>query len=319
MEHDTAGCPVSGRLWTRTTTEKVARELKAWGISICDRTVAHLLKGLSYALRVNQKTVSGHCAPERNEQFEVIAAKRRCGADVPLISVDTKKKELIGRYRNPGAKWGRKAEQVNDHDFRSLADGLAVPFGIYDLHANAGSFQVGMSYDTPQFAVDCIVRWWLGEGLQRYGKVSEMIILADAGGSNGYRCRAWKFFMQHNFVNRFKIAVTVAHYPSGTSKWNPIEHRLFSEASKQWAGIPLESFETVLQCLRTTRTKTGLTVTADLVEAEYSKGIKISDKQMASLNCVHGDTLPKWNYTIKPEPSHDQGNPTQAESRQKPQ
>ena len=169
-------------------------ELKAWGISICDRTVAHLLKGLGYALRLNQKTVSEHCAPEQDEQFEVIAAKRRCCPDVPLISVDTKKKELIGRYRNPGAKWGRKAEQVNDHDFRSLADGLAVPYGIYDLHANAGSFQVGRSYDTPQFAVDCIVRWWLGESFQRYGEVGEMIILADAGRSNGYRCRAWKYF-----------------------------------------------------------------------------------------------------------------------------
>lgn len=305
METDTAGCPASGRLWSRITTEKLADRLRALGISICDRTVARLLKGLGYMLRVNQKMIAGACAPQRDEQFAVITVRRRCAADVPLISVDAKKKELIGPFRNPGAKWGRTAEKVNDHDFRSLADGLAVPYGIYDLHANAGSFHVGLSHDTPQFAVDCIVNWWLGEGSQRYGKVDAIVILADSGGSNGCRCRAWKYFLQYSFVNRFNIAVTVAHYPTGTSKWNPIEHRLFSEVSKQWSGVPLDSIETILQCLRDTRTKTGLTVTASLVEAQYAKGIKITDKQMALLNCIHSDTLPKWNYTIKPQPNHD--------------
>ena len=303
MEFDIAGCPVKGRLWTRCTTASVAEQLNDFGIVISDRTVARLLKHLGYKLRVNQKTISSTSPPERDEQFGIIAELRtQCNNDkIPIISIDCKKKELVGNFKNPGAKWDRTARQVRDHDFRSLAIGLAVPYGIYDLHANSGSFHIGHSYDTPQFAVDCLVCWWTSEGCVRYPDATELVILADSGGSNGYRCRAWKFFLQQNFVNRFNITITVAHYPSGASKWNPIEHRLFSEVSKNWAGVPLESFDIIQRYLETTTTAGGLTVTASLVESEYEKGIKITDEEMDSLNCEQGESLPKWNYTIKPE------------------
>ena len=303
MEYDTAGCPIKGQLWTRRTTASVADQINACGIAISDRTVARLLKQLGYALRVNHKTIATTNPPERDEQFGIIAALRTQSdnGEIPLLSIDCKKKEMVGKFKNPGAKWGRTPEHVNDHDFRSLASALAVPYGIYDVNANCGSFHVGQSYDTPQFAVDCIVRWWLTEGRVRYPDATELVILADCGGSNGYRCRAWKYFLQHNFVNRFNVTIIVAHYPAGASKWNPIEHRLFSEVSKNWAGEPLESFEIILRCLQSTTTAGGLTVTAGLVETVYEKGIKISNEQMNLLNCEKGDRLPQWNYTIKPQ------------------
>ncbi len=302
MEDDTAGCPVSGQLWTRRTTETVARQLAHYGIVISARTVSRLLKSIGYALRVNHKRIAS-CSPlQRDEQFQKIAGIRsECQHQgIPLISVDSKKKELVGRFKNPGAKWGRTPEPVNDHDFRSLADGIVVPYGIYDLQANAGSFYVGCSHDTPQFAVDCIAQWWQSEGLERYPDATEIVILADAGGSNGCRPRAWKFNLQHLVADPFNIQVTVAHYPSGASKWNPIEHRLFSEVSKHWAGVVLEHVDVILQYLRTTTTQTGLSVTAHLVETVYDKGIKITDQQMKALNCVNDKHIPQWNYTIKP-------------------
>lgn len=305
MENDTAGCPVSGKLWTRRTTASVAMQLKLLGIDICDRTVSRLLRRLGYALRVNQKTIPS-CRPhDRDQQFAIIASLRARGerGEAPVISVDTKKKELLGRFRNAGAKWGRAPEKVNDHDFRSLADGIAIPYAIYDLRANAGSFHVGGSHDTPQFAVECIARWWQDEGHAQYPEATELFILADAGGSNGFRCRAWKYFLQHGFANRFNLAITVAHYPSGASKWNPIEHRLFSEVSKHWAGVPLESLEVMLLYLKATTTATGLTVSARADLRHYEKGIKITDQQMNALNCEYGDSIPKWNYTISPMPN----------------
>ena len=187
--------------------------------------------------------------------------RERCAADnSPLISIDTKKKELVGRFRNPGAKWDRSPELVNDHDFRSDADGLAVPYGIYDPRANAGTVFVGRTADTPAFAVDCIEKWWRTEGRKRYPEAKTLQILADGGGSNSCTARAWKFNLQHRLCNRHGLLVTVAHYPPATSKWNPIEHRLFCEISKNWAGRPLDSFETILKYLRTTRTSTGLRV-----------------------------------------------------------
>lgn len=302
MENETAGDPITGVLWTRRTTRAVAEELGHHGIAVCDRTVARLLAASGYALRVNHKKLSGRTHPDRDAQFTSIAALRaRADTDaIPIISVDTKKKELVGRFHNPGSKWGRTPELVNDHDFRSSADGIAVPYAIYDLHANHGSFYVGRSHDTPEFAVECIENWWTAEGRERYPDATELFILADNGGSNGSHPRAWKYFLQHVLATPHALDVTIAHYPSGASKWNPIEHRLFSEVSKNWAGVPLESFETILNYLRTTTTETGLAVTASLVEKEYCKGIRIDDEQMGGINIKRQGAVPKWNYTIRP-------------------
>ncbi len=306
MTHSTAGSPVSGRLWTRATTHGIAQQLAVRGIPVCDRTVAGLLRQLGYALRVNHKTIASSSPRQRNEQFEKIAAAReRCQRDgIPVISVDTKKKELIGRFKNPGAQWCRAPEPVHDHDFRSLADGLAVPYGIYDLHANAGSFCVSCSHDTPQFAAECIAKWWQTQGRVRYPDAAELVILADAGGSNGCRPRAWKYFLQQKLASPFRLQVTILHYPAGASKYNPIEHRLFSEVSKHWAGLVLDSMEHILQYLRSTTTRTGLRVTAEFVDTLYETGIKITDPQLAALNCVKDEHIPQWNYTIKPIADH---------------
>jgi len=216
-----------------------------------------------------------------------------------VISVDTKKKELVGNFKNPGAAWNKQAVAVKDHDFRSQGLGLAVPYGIYDIQANRGSVFVGASHDTPQFAVSSIEKWWRYDGRRRYTKAKELLILADCGGSNGYRCRAWKHQLQQ-FSNRHRIKVTVSHYPPGTSKWNPIEHRLFSEISKNWAGRPLDSFTTVQNYISTTSTTTGLAVKAYIDSKIYPKGIKINVQQMNQLNIKKNDALPDWNYTFTP-------------------
>jgi hypothetical protein len=216
-----------------------------------------------------------------------------------VVSVDTKKKELVGNFKNPGAAWNKQAVAVKDHDFRSQGLGLAVPYGIYDIQANRGSVFVGASLDTPQFAVSSIEKWWRYDGHRRYTKAKELLILADCGGSNGYRCRAWKHELQR-FSNRHRMKITVSHYPPGTSKWNPIEHRLFSEISKNWAGCPLDSFEAIQNYIKTTSTTTGLKVKAYIDQKNYEKGVKINVEQMSQLNIRKHDELPNWNYTITP-------------------
>lgn len=303
MMHETAGDPMSGLKWTRRTTGKIATELARLGIEVCSRTVARLLKQMDFSLRVNHKKLCGVSHPHRDAQFARIAELReRCAAECsPLISVDTKKKELVGAFKNAGAKWDRNPVLVKDHDFRSEADGIVVPYGIYDLRDNAGTMFVGTSYDTPAFAADCVEKWWRTEGRKRYPKAKNLTILADSGGSNGCVCRAWKFGLQHALCNRHDLSVVVAHYPTGTSKWNPIEHRLFSEISKNWAGRPLDSHDTILNYLRTTTTAAGLRVRAHLVRRHYTKGVKITDAQMRQLHITKDDDIPRWNYTIEPE------------------
>ena len=302
MKHETAGDPMSGLKWTRRTTTKIATELKSLGIQVSDRTVAGLLKKMGFSLRVNHKKLSGSSHPDRDAQFSRIAELRECCAaeHLPVISVDTKKKELVGTFKTQGAKWDREPELVNDHDFRSNADGIAIPYGVYDLQANCGTLFVGTSYDTPEFAVDCVENWWRIEGRLRYPDADTLTILADGGGSNGSNCRAWKSGLQRRLCNRHGLTVTVAHYPPGTSKWNPIEHRLFSELSKNWAGRPLDSLETILKYARTTTTRTGLRVRARLINRCYKKGIKITDAEMKALVIKRDGTLPKWNYEIRP-------------------
>ena len=302
MAHETAGDPVTGLKWTRRTTAKVAAELHRLGIDVCPRTVARLLKAMGFSLRVNHKKLAGASHPDRNDQFERITAlRKRCAAEnIPLISVDTKKKELVGAFRNPGAKWDHTPELVKDHDFRSEAEGIAIPYGIYDPRANTGTVFVGASADTPAFAVDCIEKWWRTEGRKRYPHAEALQILADSGGSNGCSPRAWKFNLQHRLCNRHGLRVTVAHYPTAASKWNPIEHRLFCEISKNWSGRPLDSFETILKYLRTTRTTTGLRVRAHIVRRVYETDVKVTDAAMRELRITPNRFLPKWNYTIEP-------------------
>ena len=308
MKHDTAGDPMTGLKWTRKTTAKIAAELHGVGINVGPRTVARLLKQLGYSLRVNHKSLSrvSKATPEdRNAQFEHIAELREdfAARGSPVISVDTKKKELVGRFKNPGAAWNQKPVEVNDHDFPSDAIGKAVPYGIYDVQANLGNLFVGTSRDTAEFAVDCIEMWWRNEGRHRYPAATELAILADGGGANGPTNRAWKHGLYQQLSDRHGLTVTVAHYPPGTSKWNPVEHRLFSEISKNWAGRPLDSYETVLNYIRTTTTSTGLKVKAHLVDQHYDKGVKIADSQMRDLPVTSHDSLPSWNYTLAPRPT----------------
>lgn len=302
MEHDTAGDPMTGLRWTRRTTAKIAAELQSMGISVSDRTVAKLLKMLGFSLRVNHKKLSGACSDDRDAQFSHIAALREhyAAQGLPLISVDTKKKELVGCFKNSGVSWQAEPVLVKDHDFRSEAIGIAIPYGVYDLLANCGTVFVGTTHDTPDFAVDCVGKWWRTEGQKRYGGARSLAILADGGGSNGPTSRVWKYGLQTRVCNRHGLHVSVAHYPTGTSKWNPIEHRLFSEISKNWAGRPLDSYETILNYLRTTSTASGLRVRAHLIRKPYEKGVKISDAQMDELDITKDDDLPRWNYTLRP-------------------
>jgi hypothetical protein len=305
MKAETAGDPMTGLKWTRRTTAKVASELQTLGIAVSDRTVAKLLKQMEFSLRVNHKQLSRVCTvsrQERDAQFARIAEIREdfVTKGLPIISVDTKKKELVGQFKNPGATWDRKPKLVNDHDFRSDAEGLAVPYGIYDLLANRGTVFVGTSYDTPEFAAESIEKWWRHEGQQRYSGAKRVAILADAGGSNSTTCRAWKYSLHRELCQRHGLTVTVAHYPSGASKWNPIEHRLFSQISKNWAGRPLDSFQTILNYIRTTSTTTGLRLRAHLVRKRYEKGIQIPDTVIRQLPIAKDSALPRWNYTLRP-------------------
>ena len=304
MKYEVAGDPVSGLRWTRKTTKKIAAELSALGIRVSRKTVAKLLKQMNFSLRTNKKKISNGSPPTRDAQFANITQLRErfSRRGNPILSVDTKKKELVGRFKNPGRVWAQKSDAVNDHDFRSMADGVAIPYGIYDLQSNRGTVYVGTSYDTSQFAVECIEKWWRSEGQKRFPGRKHLLVVADTGGSNGATRRAWKhgIQIQHKLCNEHGLDVTVAHYPPGASKWNPIEHRLFSEISKNWAGRPLDSYETILNFIRTTKTKTGLKVNARLVKKQYPKGIKISDPAMALLNIKKSSSLPKWNYTLRP-------------------
>jgi hypothetical protein len=302
MNHDVAGDSITGIKWTRRTTAKIASELQTLDIQVGARTVARLLKDLRYSLRVNQKRVARGSGPDRNEQFEHISQMRTKFAerDLPIVSIDTKKKETVGNFKNNGSVWRMTPELVLDHDFPSYATGKATPYGIYDVRANRGAVFVGMSKDTPDFAVDNLARWWKTEGCKRYPDAAELLVLADGGGSNGPRCRAFKYGLQTRLCDEFGITVTVCHYPTGASKWNPIEHRLFSEISKIWAGCPLRDCATILNYINTTRTKTGLVVTAKLIEQEYPGGVKIPDALMATIDLHPHDAQPLRNYTIRP-------------------
>lgn len=263
---------------------------------------------MDFSLKTNRKNIESGFRRKRgdrarrNRQFMAIAAKRRRfeTADLPIISVDGKKRELIGNFKNGGRTWRRKAREVMDHDFPSDAQGVALPYGIYDVRRNAGTIVVGTSRETPEFAVDAIEHWWRSEGRKHYPGAKELLILADSGGANSPRCKVWKCDLQQRLCNEHGLRVTVCHYPPGASKWNPIEHRLFSALSKNWQGVPLETYDVALHYISTTKTKTGLTVSAKLNSRVYEKGQAVADKEMDLLNIRAHRTLPEWNYTIKP-------------------
>ena len=281
--------------------------MKTIDIDVSSNTVCRLLKDMGFSLRVNSKKIeSGMKKPpdpkQRNQQFEHIEDLRKQFAKqgIPTISVDTKKKELIGNFKNNGQAWQQKPTEVCDHDFPTDAVGKAVPYGIYDTQKNIGTVFVGHSADTPFFAVECIEKWWIDYGKMQYHDCNELLILADAGGSNSYRSRVWKYRLQKQICDKHRLSVNVCHYPPGSSKWNPIEHRLFSEISKNWAGRPLDSFETILKYLRTTKTSTGLNVKAHYVRKKYKTGERVSDKQMKELKIEKHDVLSDWNYKLTP-------------------
>jgi hypothetical protein len=297
---DTAGDPCRPLKWKHKSSYRLSAALgKAHPAS--PPTVRRLLDTLDYSRKVNRKELA-LSSPHRNEQFEYLQAQKQAFIEQgwPVIYVDTKKRELIGLFKNAGTKWCRDPHRVNVYDFRSLAEGIAIPYGIYDSHHNAGSVYVGTSADTAEFAVDAIGWWWQTDGRARYPHVPALLILADGGGSNGYRLRLWKYALQHRLVNPTGLHVTVCHYPTGASKWNWVEHRLFSPISANWAGEPLASYDKMLHFLNATTTEQGLVVKAVLTETAYQTKIKISDEQMAALNLTKHATLPQWNYTIKP-------------------
>lgn len=302
MRHETAGDPMTGLRWTRKTTAKIADELRRLRIEVSPKTVARLLKGMGYSLRVNHKKIALRASPDREEQFAYLTELREdfLRRGQPIVSVDTKKKELVGLFKNNGRAWQEEPVEVYDHDFRSSATGIAVPYGIYDVVSNRGALFVGVSRDTSEFAATSISKWWSYRGGRQYSGANELLILADCGGSNGPRCRAWKWNLQKRLANRYELRITVAHYPAGASKWNPIEHRLFSEISKNWAGRPLDTYETILGYARSTRTVSGLRVDAYLDPNDYPTGVKISDDAMRDVAITPHDTLPKWNYSISP-------------------
>jgi len=307
MEHDTAGDPVSGCKWTLKTTQKIAQQLKRAGICVSANTVGKLLKNMNFSLRVNLKTLeSGLSKPpdprERDLQFRYIRFQIRSyiAQGMPVISVDTKSRELMGSFHQSGHKWSQDPIKVFDHDFPSDSQGVAIPYGIYDLCRNQGFVCVGATRDTSEFAVDSIRTWWSKAGSTHYPNADRLLILADCGGSNGYRTRLWKRQLHVEFCSRFGIQVKVCHYPPGSSKWNPIEHRMFSFISNNWAAQPLYDYETVLKFIRTTKTSAGLKIRASLNKKNYQKGKKVSNKEMEEIDLRRYTLRPNWNYSISP-------------------
>ena len=298
MDESTAGDPMSLLRWTHKSTGTIAEELTRQGHPASDSTVRRRLHDLDYSLQANKKDKEGLSPPERDEQFHYIdrQVKKFLSRGDPVISVDAKKKEKVGDFKNPGETWLPKGQprEVDVHDF---AKKKAIPYGAYDVERNEGFVNVGVSSETAEFAVESIRRWWRLIGRRHYPEARDLLICADCGGSNGNRPRAWKYHLQE-FADEFGLSVTVCHYPPGTSKWNKIEHRMFSFISLNWQGQPLVSYETVVNLIGGTRTKGGLRIKARLDPKDYKTGIEITDEQMASISIEEHKTHPQWNYTI---------------------
>lgn len=303
IEPDTRGDPESSLRWTCKSVRNIADFLHRKGCEISHNTVASILHDLEYSLQGNKKTKEGKDHPDRDAQFKHInkAVKKFLLANLPVISVDTKKKELVGNYKNVGKEWEKKGapKEVNGHDFPDPSVPKAVPYGVYDIGNNTGWVNIGISADTAEFAVESVKYWWRTVGKKKYPTKNKLLICADAGGSNSYRSRLWKKKLQE-FCDSEKIEVSVCHFPPGTSKWNKIEHRLFSFISINWRGKPLITYQTIINLITSTKTKTGLTVQARLDKKTYKKGISVSDIEMESLNICKDKFHGEWNYTIRP-------------------
>lgn len=300
----TRGDPESPLRWTCKSTARLAAELTRQGHAISARAVAQLLKDADYSLQGNRKTKEGSAHPDRNAQFEYInsTVKRFQRRSQPVISVDAKKKEAVGPFKNGGREWQPKGEpeEVLVHDFVDKELGKVLPYGVFDLTQNEGWVSVGVDHDTAQFAVQAIGRWWQKMGSKRYPHAKELLITADGGGSNGSRCRLWKVALQELTV-RLEMPISVCHFPPGTSKWNKIEHRMFCHITQNWRGRPLVSHEVVINLIANTTTKTGLKIRAELDRGNYPTGIKIDDAEMNALNLKLAPFHGEWNYTLLPK------------------
>jgi Rhodopirellula transposase DDE domain len=304
VEPTTRGDPESPLRWTCKSTRHLARELQRQGYRIGDRKVAGLLHQMQYSLQANAKTIEGSDHPDRNAQFEYINAqtKKFLRQDVPVISVDTKKKELVGNFSNGGQEWQPQGEPERTllHDFPDKELGKGIPYGIYDVGQNQGWVSVGIDHDTAEFAMDSILSWWKHRGCKTYPEATELLIMADAGGSNSSRSRLWKIGVQGLADLTGLQKIHVSHFPPGTSKWNKIEHRMFSFITQNWRGKPLVSYETIVNLIGSTKTSTGLKIKAKLTRRKYPTGAKISASDMAKVNlkpaAFHGD----WNYSVLP-------------------
>jgi hypothetical protein len=301
----TRGDPQSPLRWTCKSTTRLASELTQQGHAVSASTVGRLLLAADYSLQGNRKTKEGADHPDRDAQFEYINAMvidfQQRGQ--PVISVDTKKKELVGEFRNAGREWQPQGEpvEVRVHDFLDPAVGKAIPYGVYDLTQNQGWVSVGIDHDTARFAVEAIRRWWRKMGMQQHSRARELLITADGGGSNGSRSRLWKVAVQ-DLSNSLGIPIQVCHFPPGTSKWNKIEHRMFCHITQNWRGRPLVSHEIILSLIAATSTRQGLTIQAELDAGHYPTGIKITDDELAAVHLKPADFHGDWNYKILPAP-----------------
>ena len=301
LEENTAGDPMSKLKWTNKSTYTIADELKNKNQNASEVTVGRIIKQLGYSLQTNVKSKENGSSEERDSQFRYINEKVKLfeKKNMPVISVDTKKKELVGNFKNSGRKWQKKgkAEIVNVYDFEYLAKGKAIPYGVYELFRNNGFVNIGISHDTSEFAVESIKQWWKNIGKRNYGNSKELLICADSGGSNASRSKLWKFYLQ-KFANKTGLKITVCHFPPGTSKWNKIEHKMFSFISMNWKGKPLRNYEMILNLIEGTKTKKGLKIKAKMDKKIYELGKKVSEKEMEKINILEHKINPKWNYTI---------------------
>lgn len=305
MGKDTGGSPMGGPRRVRRSLRHLRKEMLKRGHPISTNTIGRLLRQSKYSLKGNLKRLGGKGGkdhPDRDRQFHHIQRQRETftAAGLPVVSIDSKKKELVGNFKNAGVAWCQEAEAVNTYDFIQDAEYRASIHGVYDVNRNRGMVAVGRSADTAQFAVDALSHWWREEGQQAYPGAKEILVLADGGGSNGHRSRMFKWSLQL-FANLWGIAVTVCHFATGASKWNPIEHQLFSFISINWAATPLRSTQTLLGCIRGTTTESGLRVRAWLNPGIYKTGLKVTDAQMKSLNLKRLSVCPDWSYTISPD------------------